>query len=737
MTIARAARCRPKSRIAGTGLIVLVLVALLTSCLGPSDPDPTGNNPFGSLDSMVADGDGVRVRGWAIDPSTAEPVTVSAWRDGKRVDAVANLERPDVGQVYPGSGARHGFDFRYGGLAPGTHTICVAVDNVGPGEHTRVLGCADVNVTWSPHGRWDELSVADGRARVAGWARDPDSSAPIQVGVVLDSALVSVVRAGLDASVVPSATDLGAGRGFALEFPAAPGQHEVCVVMGNVGHGVDTWLDCRKLQVPEPAPDRRPVGSLSSVQPASRTSVRVRGSAADPDTTGSVQVSLRVRGAGADRTVTTATGAGGEFDVTVTGLRDGSHSLCPVIGDVATVPSWPGATTGDRVLPCGSAVLGVDGLGTTGAPTLTGSVGPPAGHTNERVDRDGGISVELYDGTVLWLFGDSLERDAAGNDLYFVHNSAALAASSEPAVTRDAVVGGAPVEFVTPSAQHAAAMGCPPDRPVSGLWPMSASAGARTGSTQRVIAFFANMCMGGPGEFEDRGVAVVEWTYRVGSTQPGSVLTGTVIEDFLFDVDSPEWGSASWTRSESGHDMVYGYDCGSPEPTGSVQFPNEWGSCTVGRVAAVDVDDGSAWQWWNGSSWSTDPAAAASMLGIPDPSPTTDSKAPVAAFNVAWDPALDRFVMAYSPWPGYTSEVMLRVARTPTGPWSEPVSIAMSGCQDSIGPVGYFCYAAGAHTALGTPGQIGLGLYDQLVSAAPLRGSYRYTRVPFVVSALG
>ena len=91
MTIARAARCRPKSRIAGTGLIVLVLVALLTSCLGPSDPDPTGNNPFGSLDSMVADGDGVRMRGWAIDPSTAEPVTVRAWRDGKRVDAAGNL----------------------------------------------------------------------------------------------------------------------------------------------------------------------------------------------------------------------------------------------------------------------------------------------------------------------------------------------------------------------------------------------------------------------------------------------------------------------------------------------------------------------------------------------------------------------------------------------------------------------------------------------------------------------
>ncbi len=737
MTIAPAAGRRRISNIAGRAFVGLVVAVLATSCLAPGEPDPTGNNPFGSLDSIVADGDGVRMRGWAIDPSTAEPVAVSAWRDGKRVDAVANLERPDVGGVYPGSGSRHGFDFRYDGLGPGVHTICVSVDNVGPGEHTRVLGCADVQVTWSPYGRWEELVVADGRVRVGGWARDPDTASPIDVGVVLDAAMVSVVRADLGASVVPSATGPGAGRGFALEFPAEPGQHEVCLVMGNAGRGADTWLDCRTVQVPEPSPDRRPVGSLSSVQPVTRTSVRVRGSAADPDTAGSVQVRLRVTGAGTQQTVTAATGAGGLFDVTLSGLRDGSHSICPVIVDVPAVPALPGAATGDRELPCGSAVLGVDGLGTTGTPSLTGGVGPAAGHANERIDRDGGVSVQLYDGTVLWLFGDSLERGTAGNDLYFLHNTAALATSAEPAVTRDAVVGGMPVEFVAPSDEHAAAMDCPPDRPVSGLWPMSASAGSRTGSTQRVVAFFANMCMGGPDEFEDRGVAVVEWTYRAGSTPPGSAVTGTVIEDFLFDVDGPEWGSASWTRSESGHDVVYGYDCGSPEPTGGVQFPNEWGSCTVGRAAALDVDDRSAWRWWDGSSWNADPGSAASMVGIPDPSPSTDSKAPVAAFNVAWEPALSRFVMAYSPWPGYTSEMMLRVARTPTGPWSEPVSVSMPGCEDRIGSVGYFCYAGGSHVALTTPGSIGLGHYDQLVSAAPLRGSYRFSRVPFVVSSFG
>ncbi len=738
MTGAAAAPLRTGTAGGLRAVSVLVVALVLTSCLGPGDPDPTGDNPFGSLDSIVADGDGIRMRGWAIDPSTAEPVTVTAWRDGRRVDVVADLARPDVGRIYPGHGQRHGYDFRYGGLGPGVHTICVAVDNVGRGEHTRVLGCADVSVTWSPFGRWEELSANDGRVRVSGWARDPDTTSPIQVGVVLDGAVVSVVRADSNSSAVPSATGLGDGRGFTLGFPATPGQHDICLVMGNVGSGVDTWLDCRTVVVPEQATDRRPSGSLTSVEPTSRTALRVRGTATDPDSSGAVAVRLRVTGAYENRTVTVSTGGDGSFDVTVSSLSDGAFEICPVLVDVASVAVVPGSVVGDRTLPCGSVVLGVDGLGTTGTAGTTGTVGPAPGHVNERVDRDGGISVQLFDGTVLWLFGDSLERDAAGNDLYFRHNTAALATAAEPAVTRDAVVSGAPVEFVTPSSEHEAAMECPADRPVSGLWPMSASAGTRSGTTQRVVVFFANMCMGGPGEFEDHGVAVVEWTYRAGVTTAGSVLTGHLLDDFLFeDVDGPEWGSASLTRFEDGQDFVYGYDCGSPIPTGGVQYPNEWGSCTVGRVPATSVHDESSWRWWDGSAWNSDRGSAASMIGIPDPSSDTDSKAPVSAFNVAWDSTFARYVMAYSPWPGYTSEVMLRVARSPVGPWSEPVSVQMTGCSDQVGSTSYLCYAAGSHLALGSSGSIGLGYYDQLISSAPLRGSYRYARVPLRVVALG
>jgi hypothetical protein len=712
----------------GAALVVRVLALIglgfvLSACLGPGEPDPTGRNPFGSLDRIVADGDGVRLQGWTIDPSTSEPVVVTAWRDGKRVDAVADLPRPDVGAAYPGYGDRHGFDFRVPNLPRGRHTICAAVDNVGPGEHTRVLGCGDIDVTWSPYGRWDVLSGgSDGRIRMSGWAYDPDAGRPVRVGAVLDGAMLAVVDAT---------------PGFSIDAAASPGWHDVCLVMGNAGHGSDTWLGCQQVYVPPPAADRRPVAALSAVEPTSRTSLRVSGIAADPDTAAPLQVRLRLTGPGTDRTVTVATGAGGAFTGTFNGLGDGAYKVCPTALDAPTVPMWPGSITGDRVVPCGSAVLGLDGLGTTGEPTWLTDVAPPAGHPNARVERDGGVSVQLFDGNVLWVFGDSLERDAQNRDLYFRNNTAALGAAGSTTITRDAVVGGAPVEFVTPSPSHAAAMACPADKPVTGLWPMSASAGTTSGSTQRVVLFFANICLGGPGQFEDRGVSVVEWTYVAGATTPGTVLRGQILTEFLFGTSQPAWGTASWTQREAGVDVVYGYDCESPAPTGGVQFPNAWGPCTVGRVPAANAHLAGSWTWWNGTSWSANRANAAPMAGIPEPSPSTDSKAPVAALNVAYDPNFGRYLMSYSPWPGYTNEIFVRVARTPVGPWSEPVTFRAPGCDDSIGSQRYFCYAGASHVALSGPGNLGLGFFDQLVAPSPPRGAYRAMQAPFVVAPLG
>ncbi len=104
--------------------------------------------PFGFLETTSSPvGGALRVTGWAIDPDTTAPATVSVSVDGGVVGtAGAGLPRPDVGAAYPGSGDNHGFDVTVGAPA-GTHSVCVDVLNVGPSGPTPVrLGCSTLSI---------------------------------------------------------------------------------------------------------------------------------------------------------------------------------------------------------------------------------------------------------------------------------------------------------------------------------------------------------------------------------------------------------------------------------------------------------------------------------------------------------------------------------------------------------------------------------------------------------------
>ena len=100
---------------------------------------------------------------------------------------------------------------------------------------------------------------------------------------------------------------------------------------------------------------------------------------------------------------------------------------------------------------------------------------------------------------------------------------------------------------------------------------------------------------------------------------------------------------------------------------------------------------------------------------------------------VTWDEVHDVYVMAYSPWPGFTDRIFVRVATAPEGPWSDVVTVALPGCNDTIGTTGFYCYAGTVQPALSEPGLLGLGYYDQLVAVGPNRGQYVTVKVPFKV----
>lgn len=117
---------------------------------------PVSHQPFGAFDGATGGPATVTVGGWAIDPDTAEPVTVDVAVDGRPAGSwVADASRPDVGGAYPGFGDHHGFAVTINGVAAGARQVCVTIPNVGAGSAATSLGCRSVVVEPGPIGYWD------------------------------------------------------------------------------------------------------------------------------------------------------------------------------------------------------------------------------------------------------------------------------------------------------------------------------------------------------------------------------------------------------------------------------------------------------------------------------------------------------------------------------------------------------------------------------------------------------
>ena len=98
---------------------------------------PSGNNPFGQLESIESTYDGVAISGWAIDMDAPQsPVEIHIYVGGaansgcaKNVFKLsADLPRGDVAQKYPEAGENHGY---YGVLdITGTETLYIYLCNI-------------------------------------------------------------------------------------------------------------------------------------------------------------------------------------------------------------------------------------------------------------------------------------------------------------------------------------------------------------------------------------------------------------------------------------------------------------------------------------------------------------------------------------------------------------------------------------------------------------------------------
>ena len=353
-------------------------------------------------------------------------------------------------------------------------------------------------------------------------------------------------------------------------------------------------------------------------------------------------------------------------------------------------------------------------LAVTGPISSPTQIGPAAGSELDLIDRDAGVSVRLRDGSTLWLFGDTARADEQGALVYFQIGTAAWAAAGEPAVTRDVAVNGEPVAFATPTAEFPP---CPAIAPTAGMWPSSAVV-QPVGDRDRVIVWMENICLGSSIRGAARGMSVAEWYYDPAVPPTSEPIRARILNQTLFPQRS--YGLAS-IIDEDGSAIVY--SCGSPEQGGP---PEQYGPCSAAKVALDQVANPMAYRAWNGRDWGGPPESAVPLAMAPSTAPY-----PAGSFSLTRDPGLGRFVMVYSPWPGYSDSLVIRTSASPTGPWGPPTLVPLPGCSDAEGATTFWCYAASAQPIFSSPGRLGVGWYDRRVSSNPVRGSYLVATVPY------
>ncbi|MBB3678233.1 hypothetical protein [Modestobacter versicolor] len=326
--------------------------------------------PVGALDQVSArTGDSVDVRGWTVDPDTAEPIDVHVYVDGQpRSSTRADVARADVAAALPAWGAGHGFQLTVP-VTQGVRQVCVYAINVAKGANNPVLGCMTVDTRGLPVGSVERAVVTEGQGVLRGWALDPDTAAPLDVHVYVNGTWTAKAVAGDDrpdvGAVYPAA---GPAHGWSVTVPLRPGQNQVCVYAINVGSGAkNPELACRlvDLQV-VPQGDVQVTGGASAAS--------ISGWALDPETAAPVDVHLYVDGQWA--TALTADRERPDVAAAFTGLgvRHGfatSLALAPGPHQVCAYAINVRQGTANPQIGCGSALVGVPAVGNLEQVTAT------------------------------------------------------------------------------------------------------------------------------------------------------------------------------------------------------------------------------------------------------------------------------------------------------------------------------------------------------------------------------
>lgn len=284
--------------------------------------------------------------------------------------------------------------------------------------------------------------------------------------------------------------------------------------------------------------------------------------------------------------------------------------------------------------------------------------------------RDGGLSGLCF-GHSVWAFGDTVLtlEDEQGSTWH--HNSFSF---TDDLIARDGISGfgeptdskGAPRYLIAPTEDEAqfnqAHQGDPCQEMPCGArfaaWP-----GNPVFDGQNNRAFIPyGLIYAEPGDFNFKGVgqSIAIWNSFDSMPERPVIHPDWEHPTLLFKEGEPSYGLGA-VISEG---QLYSFDC----PLDGFSRP-----CTLARVALDKALDRSAWQFWNGSTWTSD---------MHDTEVVFDG-API--MTVSYNAYLQRWTVIYSD--NLSNDVCIRTAEALTGPWSDELVLFVADRKQGDGTV--------------------------------------------------
>lgn len=277
----------------------------------------------GNLDSVSGVEGGARLKGWAVDLTTADPITLSVTAAGTTTDVVADKTVSWFDAVYPGAGTDHGFETIVPLTKSGTYEFCIAGKASG-----KKLHCKTASVLIGEGISFDSVTGLPGQIQVTGWATTFGKTDPSYIWVNVDGVGGAYLANQPLSWFEDYSPGSGNNHGFDVKIPASAGTHQVCVYAASSG----TLAGCKSVVVPVP----REQGYLDGVEGGSG-SIRAFGWSHIVGQPAPSYVWVDVDGKGAPYRANTplnwfdsfAPGQGTEhgFDVTIP-AAPGTHRVC-------------------------------------------------------------------------------------------------------------------------------------------------------------------------------------------------------------------------------------------------------------------------------------------------------------------------------------------------------------------------------------------------------------------------